>query len=101
MEDGGRAITPNMILLAKLAPPQLFAFHIECDKSRRAQPGINALAVRHGRGRALGIGRVGPIGSGIVESGLPESLSVCAVKAHQRAAVLLFERLRKVNAITP
>src|SRR5947209_8147330 len=100
MQDRGRAIAPDVILLAQLAPPQLFALQIEGDKSRRAQPDVNPLAVSDRRRRALRIGRVGSIGARIVEPGLPECLAAGAFEAKQGAAFFLFERLREVNAVT-
>src|SRR5262245_61390380 len=90
-----------MILLAQLAAPQLFAFEIAGNESRRAQPGVHALAIRHWRGRALWIGRVCPVRSRMLESGLPQRFSAGAIETRQRAAVLLLDRLSEVYAIPP
>src|SRR5262249_24775441 len=42
---------------------------------------------------------VRPLRGGIIQSGLPKSFAVCPIQTYQRAAVLLFERLREIDSI--
>src|SRR5262245_8065769 len=89
-----RAVAPDVALLAEIAMPKLSPVQVVTIHSRGTEPGDHALAISDRRRSAIGVGFVRWVFSGRRDSRLPEQFAFFAVKAHDRQALFLFERLR-------